>query len=106
MKSYKPAKGDDFYMVNSRGEVRRANNNGSDKMAKRIAFGNAFRTAREAEVYRTNIRHLQQPSFITRVLTFFVYLLVIMVVIAMILLVLNFVFWLYDINFTLWGKRL
>lgn len=111
---YRPKQGSDFYMVNSRGEVRKANHNGSQKMAARIAYGNSFKTASEAEEYRNRIAQMgkyglatqQRVGVVAKILTWLVYLLLIAIVIACICLVIDFIFWIFDINVTVWGVKL
>lgn len=52
---FKPRKNQRYWMVNSRLEVKESFNTGSEKAAKRIAAGNAFKTAKEARAFKRAI---------------------------------------------------
>lgn len=105
--SYKPKKGSSYFMVNSRFQVKQTENTGSQKSADRIAAGNAFRTHAEAEQFRDYITDLAlhgarpvpaKPGFIAKILTWLVYILLALMVLAAICLVIDFIFWIYDIK--------
>lgn len=49
---YKPPVGQQYFMLNSRFEVKQTENTGSPKAAGRIGVGNSFKTAAEAEEFR------------------------------------------------------
>lgn len=113
--SYQPKKGEQFYMVNSRGEVRHTENNGSDNARKRIAYGNCFKTDKEAEQYRKYVcdlgkygyyNNMPKPGVIAKILTWLVYLLLTLIVIAACCLVIDFIFWIFNINVTVFGIKL
>lgn len=50
--SYKPKVGKDYWMLNSRFEVKHTTNTGSKKAQDRIKVGNAFKTAKQANDFR------------------------------------------------------
>ena len=109
--SYKPKRGEPFYMMNSRGNISHSENNDSEKARKRIAFGNAFKTEAEAEKFRDYVRDLAQhgyynaprPGWIAKILTWLAYLLLVLIVIAACCLVIDFIFWIFDIKVSLPG---
>lgn len=49
---FKPKKGQKYYMINSRLEVRQSEYTGSKKAKKRVVAGNAFKEVSEANVAR------------------------------------------------------
>lgn len=49
---YKPRKGSNYWMVNSRFEVRQTTHSGGEKSLKRIDVGNCFKSEKEATHFR------------------------------------------------------
>lgn len=49
MRKFKPAKGQYYYMINSRFQVKKAMNGGGQRSLDRISAGNAFKRRPEAE---------------------------------------------------------
>lgn len=59
--SYQPSHGDNYWMINSRGEIKQSIHTGSSKSQKRIAFGNAFKTRKEARAFKQYVlKYLQK----------------------------------------------
>lgn len=59
--SFKPRKGQAYFMLNSRFEVKQTENTGSKKAADRIKVGNAFKTADEAMKFRLYVMKMAEP---------------------------------------------
>lgn len=55
MAKFKPKKNQNYFMINSRWEVKQAPNTGSHKANGRIAIGNCFKTQEEAELFRERL---------------------------------------------------
>lgn len=53
--AYKPTTGRNYWMINSRFEIRETTNTGSSKSKKRIKAGNCFRTKADAERFRAAV---------------------------------------------------
>ena len=60
--AFKPRKGQHYFMINSRFEVKETTNTGSKKALDRIKVGNAFKTAEEAMKFRLYVMGLAQPK--------------------------------------------
>lgn len=108
--SYKPGRGKSYWMINSRLEVKQTENTGSDKSAKRINAGNSFKTQAEAEKFRGYVMDLAkhgyynyQPGhrFFTKLLTALGYIILTLIFLAAICLIVDFIFWIYDIRIKL-----
>lgn len=53
--SYKPPKGRNYWMINSRFEIKQTTHTGSEKSKKRIAAGNSFKTHKDAKQFRAAV---------------------------------------------------
>lgn len=50
---YKPKQGKNYWMINSRFEIRETTHSGGAKSLKRIEVGNCFKTAKEARQFKS-----------------------------------------------------
>jgi hypothetical protein len=64
MPQFKPKKGQDYWMINSRFEVRKTVNGGGAKSDKRIAAGNYFETQKEAQAFQYLVKELAKGNYI------------------------------------------
>lgn len=62
--SYKPQKGSNYWMINSRFEVKHTTNTGSKKALDRIKVGNCFKTKKQAQIFRALV--MDQAQFVTK----------------------------------------
>lgn len=61
--AWKPKKGQSYWMINSRFEVRETTHTGSNKSTKRIEAGNYFKTAKEAKAFVYLVKELAKGNF-------------------------------------------
>lgn len=103
---FKPKLNQEFYMLNSRFEVRKTVNTGSIKQQKRIEAGNAFETQAQANAFRSMVSKAAHGEFegfrrtpvlvkiISKVIEILLYILVLALIVAAIYLIIDFVMWL------------
>ncbi len=70
--SYKPTNGRNYWMINSRFEIRETTNTGSNKSKARIKAGNCFRTHKDAVRFRKavlegNVLEMEKAEFDKRI---------------------------------------
>lgn len=69
--AYKPPKGKEYWMINSRMEVKQTVHTGSERSKKRIEAGNCFKTAKEARQFKALVQgkslDLQKVEFDRRI---------------------------------------
>lgn len=61
--NFKPRKGQNYWMINSRFEVRETTHTGSSKSNKRIEAGNYFKTKSEASAFRYLVKELAKGNY-------------------------------------------
>lgn len=61
--AWKPKKGDTYYMINSRFQVKQCEHTGSNKQNDRIAAGNYFKEKSEANAFAYLVKELAKGNF-------------------------------------------
>lgn len=61
---FKPRKGQKYFMINSRFDVKQTENTGSQKAQDRIAVGNCFKTENEAKAFSYLVKQGAKGNFV------------------------------------------
>lgn len=103
---YKPKVNQNYWMINSRFEVKQTINTGKQKSLKRIEVGNAFETREQAQAFRHMVykaargefegfrRTPTAVRFMAKVIEILLYILVLAFIVALIASLIYFVVWL------------
>lgn len=62
MSAFKPKKGEKYYMLNSRFEIKHPEYTGSEKAKRRVGAGNSFATLSEVYGFRAKIMQIVNPK--------------------------------------------